>query len=438
MNNPKRGSLSQMVRQETPKFPVPETPLTPRQAREQAATARFTGLGLAALSKASEPPPSSPPVRTAPSESQPSLFQDILEGVKARRDALRQQHAQDRVAAEASLKRPQDYRKALKEAYRLPDAKVVQRLELAALSELVDLNSLKPMRGRGAGTEGAGALAHLLDSMARHVLQARRYTQLPNQIVFHTSTELLAEALSVPTSTIWRWTQRLEAEGYCDARTHHTTATGVQGERMTMVDGTLYAVRLKVGHPARVRYDDLKQQYRNLDADRRGRHTARHARYLMDKYSEEIARSPSVQNGKTKLHGSSSPVKQIWIQILKDWAVTPGQFSDPLAFTDPCKFAFDEPKTVQDVVECLPMLQVGLASSRSALIGHFASILARELNDLHSRRWYAKLLWNALGEELSGWPGLEILGAQLQRLETDRKEWKSLRCPAALLAARLR
>ncbi len=139
MNNPKRGSLSQRVRQETPKFPVPETPLTPRQAREQAATARFVGLGLAALSKVSELPASPSPIRTAPSESQPSLFQDILEGVKARRDALRQQHVQDREAAKASLKRPQDYRKALEEAYRPPDAKVVQRLELATLSELVDL-----------------------------------------------------------------------------------------------------------------------------------------------------------------------------------------------------------------------------------------------------------------------------------------------------------
>lgn len=153
MNNPKRGSLSQMVRQETPKFPVPETPLTPRQAREQAATARFAGLGLAALSKASEPPAPSPPVRTTPSESQPSLFQDILKGVKAQRDALRQQHAQDREVAEASLKRPRDYRKALEEAYRSPDAKVVQRLEPVSLGELVDLNGLSCAPSRKSDLE---------------------------------------------------------------------------------------------------------------------------------------------------------------------------------------------------------------------------------------------------------------------------------------------
>jgi hypothetical protein len=351
---------------------------------------------------------------------------------------LRQQHDQGREAAAASLKPPQDYRKALEEAYRSPDAKVVQRLELVPLNDLVDLNGLRPTRGRGAGTEGAGALARLLDSMARHTLQARHHDQVPHQIVFHTSVELLAETLGVPTSTIWRWTQLLEAEGYCNARTHYTTATNRHGERTTMVDGTLYAVRLKVGHPARVRYDDLKQQYRNLDADRRDRHTARHARYLMDKYTEEIGRAPDVLDGKNKLHGSDSPVTQKWEKIVHEWAVTPGSFSDPLASPDPCNFGREEPKTVHDVVQRLGLLQAVRSVERSALINFFSGVLARELNDFHSRRWYAKLLWNALGEELSGWPGLEVLGAQLQRLETDRKEWKGLRCPAALLAARLR
>lgn len=81
------------------------------------------------------------------------MFQDILGEVKARRDTLRQQHAQGRQAAEASLKRPRDYRKALEEAYRSPDAKVVQRLELAALSELVDLNGLSCAPSRKSDLE---------------------------------------------------------------------------------------------------------------------------------------------------------------------------------------------------------------------------------------------------------------------------------------------
>lgn len=81
------------------------------------------------------------------------MFQDILEGVKARRDALHQQRTQDREAAEASLKRPRDYRKALEEAYRSPDAKVVQRLEAVALSELVDLNGLSYTPSRKSDLE---------------------------------------------------------------------------------------------------------------------------------------------------------------------------------------------------------------------------------------------------------------------------------------------
>jgi len=63
---------------------------------------------------------------------------------------------------------------------------------------------------------------------------------------------------------------------------------------------------------------------------------------------------------------------------------------------------------------------------------------ARDMKDAHSRLYYGKVIWQAWQAEIEGRDGLQALAVELQRLEVDRREWKGLRRPAALLAARLR
>lgn len=93
---------------------------------------------------------------------------------------------------------------------------------------------------------------------------------------------------------------------------------------------------------------------------------------------------------------------------------------------------------VQDVVYLLPTLAAAHASKRAALVGIMAATIARDLGDHKSRNYFCKIIWQAWQDELEGRSGLQHLAAQLQRLEVDRREWKELRNPAALLAARLR
>lgn len=123
-----------------------------------------------------------------------------------------------------------------------------------------------------------------------------------------------------------------------------------------------------------------------------------------------------------------------WRAALQAWAVTPGSTSTLPLFSDPV----NSPATVQDVAYMLPMLATAHPSKRPALVGLMASTLASALNDIHSRRYWCKAIWNAWRAELEGRAGLQVLAAQVARLSADLKEWPDLRKPGALLASRLR
>ena len=359
---------------------------------------------------------------------------------RANREERRRSHEKTRREAEATLP-PQDRTLSVKEAYSASARVIVRPVqgpepepvpEVRDLAELLDLAELRPKRGRGVGTEGPGRLARLLDALARHVFKTRGYRLTPGQIVFHTSQELLAEALDVDVATVRRWTRLLEARGYCDSRPHFSDMSQ-DGETVTAVDGMLYAVRLTPGHRARLGYDDLSHQWRDLDADRKAGRTA----WALLKAVRAEKKQARLE-GKKKLRGSTSPTcGGAWVQALKDWAVTPGTTSDPLE-DDPRNFPPEEARTVQDVVYALPLVLDAHPTKRAALVGMLGSALARQLHDQHSRRWYCRLIWDAYAASVEGRQGLQQLAAQLARLDADRREWGGLRNPAALLVTRLR
>ena len=327
---------------------------------------------------------------------------------------------------------------------------------LPALMELLDLPALQPTRGRGAGTEGAGALARVLDELARYVLSVRPYKQqgdkAPRQVVLHLSAEMLAAALERNDATVWRWTQTLEASGYLHARPHYTTSTNQAGERVTRVDGTLYAVRLQPGHRARLDYQDLTRQYRDLDADRAAGRTAHRAIATIERLEQderqqmgaaELGRNLNyldvLPDDKNKMQGSTDTLLTTsrYIHALKQWAVTPGQIDIPLK-TDPCIIGAEGLKGVQDVVYLLSTVFEAHPIKRGVLVDLLSATLARALDDEHSQAFYAKAIWQAYRASAEGRAGLQVLAAQLARLDVDCREWAGLRRPAALLAARLR
>jgi hypothetical protein len=327
----------------------------------------------------------------------------------------------------------------------------VQRQPLPRLSELLELAPFRPQRGKGFGTAGAGALAVRLHELARIFLAVRLYLydkdgNPPRQVVMHLCAELLAKSLGICDNTLREWTAQLTAVGFVYARQHFTSMTGKDGQRMTAVDGTLYAVSLAPGHTARLKYRDYKRQYRDLDADKAAGRTAHNAIANAERRFKEAQILECVVDDENFIEGSPDPVGQMQAELLEQlrrWAVIPGNVTtqNPLKHDPAINDAAEAERLlngVQDVVFLLPTLLEAHKSKRAALVGMMGAALARDLKDSHSRLYYCKVIWQAWQAEIEGRDGLQALAAELQRLEVDRREWKGLRRPAALLAARLR
>lgn len=483
MKNQQGDSLTHRVRQNGPIFLAPNTvdaPLTPKGAK---ATSRFLEMARAAQTRQVDAPPPAPAAVDAFLKAECSELDKIMGVLEARRDAEAAQAAK-REARKGQSQRRRDLRHAaaLEAEVRagmqlcdftpsadMPDALracyAPKRLTVSltdgppAIVDLVDLDELRPKCGKGFGGEGPGELARLLDHLARHALSVcpgkyrKRSGHWPRQIVLHLSAEMLAARLGRHVDTVREWTKILEALGYLHARLHFTQATR-NGQKGTVVDGTLYAIRIQPGHKARLSFKDLNKSYRNLDADRQAGRTAfrviERADWLEQRALEHQAEQSlnaeitnSVPDEESYIRGSTpTQVKARYLlEQLKTWAVTPGQVQDPL-FSDPRISDPDElagaVKTVQDVIYLLPTVAETHADKRAALVGILGAALARALNDQHSRRWYCKVIWAAWTTELEGRGGLQVLAAQLARLDVERKEWGTLRRPAALLNARLR
>jgi hypothetical protein len=267
----------------------------------------------------------------------------------------------------------------------------------APLGTLADLDQLHP---------GPRRLLELLHDVAVSAMAARAYPVVPSQVTIHQPQELIARALGCHLVTVWRWAQELVTAGLIAARGHYTSSKG-----STRIDGTLYAVSLQAGHLAHLTHDDLVHEYRDLDADRAAGRTAWKA-----------------------LQGSDPRDRGAWFQMLQNWAVTPGSISDSPLISDHCRV----PDTLQDAAYALPLLASAHPSKRPGLVGMLASTIAHALRDQHSRRFWCKVIWNAWTDEIEGRAGLQVLAAQLARLDADRREWTNLRRPSALLVSRLR
>ena len=479
MKNPEQGSSTAMVGQNAHTFPVLTTvnaPLTPSQAEK---AARF--MGMVTAKTAPDVAQDQPQEQVAP---RCKSYQELA-AERAERRARSKAHSRPKAKKAAppatwlskagAVLEPQEERPAwlitveeLAESLKqqvIPNnptpklRKQVQRQPVPLLADLLDLKKYRPTRGRGYGTAGAGALAELLYEKACTALAYRLYLydeetgKPPKQIVLHLSAEMIQASLGISENTLRDWTAQLVEDGFLYARAHKTTAT-FDEKILTMVDGMLYAVRLAPGHKARLRWEDYKKQYRDLDADRAAGRTAynaiqnaqRRAEQAAELAQQEAQNLEAVPEGEKNTAGSETFKAQVQAELreqLRRWAVIPGNVTleNPLN-PDPAVFSPEEVAErlngVQDVVYLLPTLSAAHHTKRAALVGIMAATLSRALNDQHSRLYWCKVIWQAWQEELEGRDGLQHLAAQLQRLEIDRREWGELRNPAAVFAARQR
>ena len=277
--------------------------------------------------------------------------------------------------------------------------------------------SLEAVIGAVVLSRGARRVFGVLHGLACDVAKARGYVARPDTVAMHLPASLLALGVGYSTRHLRRLLPELERAGLLACGAH---ASKVRD--MSLWDGYLWSVKVSVGEVVpHLRREDWHHSWRDFAGDI---DAGRTVQALLEQMSalHPDQRMNAVQDS------------------LKQWSVAPGNLNSPVACSADI-LAGAGPEAAQDVRQVayrLGELVNVPASKRAELVGRTASALARLLNDPQSRRWYCRMLWEALKAEQEGRGGLSTLSAALARLEADRAEWTELKNPAALLASRLR
>lgn len=128
---------------------------------------------------------------------------------------------------------------------------------------------LKPVRGQLTAT--AIRIYKLLHKLACYIASRRQYVPDIKTVAFFNVHELLYSFLDLPRMTYFRNLKQLKVQNLLDYRGHKTTAKG-----QTLCDGTVFRIKLNPFEKlsCQLIYADMKEDYRDLEADIKNNHTA--------------------------------------------------------------------------------------------------------------------------------------------------------------------
>jgi len=239
------------------------------------------------------------------------------------------------------------------------------------------------------------------------VLQARGHSLQVSQVVLHQPVELLALHLGISRPTFYKHLVPLQELGLIHSRSHVSSYGGLARR-----DGTLFAVSLKAGHRARIRYDDLKHRWRDLSAD----------------IASGTRTAWSFLQG---LQSKKPKDRVVKLENLEAWAVKPG-YTDKKPDKSDCKAG------LQEYVYSLELLADTHSKRRAESVDQYAQALAAGYGDHSNINFWRWVLWRSLEAETRGESALWQLQNALTRLAVDIQEWAGLKKPGALLVRRLR
>lgn len=260
-------------------------------------------------------------------------------------------------------------------------------------------------------SDTARKLYAALVATAVETAKARGYSPGTTHVTLHLPLEILADTCAIHRVTAWRNLKPLKELGLIDCRAHKGN---LRGEVRNT--GTLFQVRLNpvAGSKARLSFDDLKHQWRDLDRDVRRKRTA--YRTLKNRLQQ------SVEPSTTELD----------ISRLLQWTLPPKPNQPPLKLLpDSCGARQTSLETLLDVKSCPK-------EERNSMVALAAQALAQALSDGSSVSWYQKLLWqllrrsDATGEDFS-----YQVYMMATRARTDSVEGFARR-PGALFVSRLK
>ena len=243
----------------------------------------------------------------------------------------------------------------------------------------------------------------LLFAVAQRVAKARGYAAGVAQVSFMVPAEVVAYALGVHRSTLYRHLPRLQDAGLVDYRAHRTTYNG-----RTVADGTVWSVKVSAlcTAPARVRLEDLQHQWRDLGADvERGRTAYQQVRQSISKESSRSA-----------------------LEVVLGWSLPPHDQEGPLPVT-----VAPGSSTGVEVVLDVPFAPL---EERGDMVDLAARAAAAHLGD-DSINFYRWLLWQLLRLHDRGQDYFEMAHLMIRRAGVDRSEGFA-RSAGALLVSRLK
>lgn len=261
-------------------------------------------------------------------------------------------------------------------------------------------------------SRGARRLWELLHRLALDMSRDRGYTFVASQIVLHLPRPSLAGNLNYHPDHVARLGRELERAGLLDCGGHVQRVKG-----FSMYDGTLWGVLMVPGgEPPRIRPEEWRHNWR-------------------PDYEAELDAKTGAAAEMSELLGRCADEEEKY-QAARARAANPGvdaQNHPPLPSSDNCDHA-----SLKAVVERLGEIWHLHPSKRPRAIGLLASQIARVLCEPERRLYWCKVIWDALKSQNELRGGLQVLAAQISRLEVDLREGAPWRNPGAVLAARLK
>lgn len=251
-----------------------------------------------------------------------------------------------------------------------------------------------------------------LHEVAVRVAESRGYHARVSRVSFFCPMEIVAYALDMHRSTLWRNLRELLELGYIDARVHYTTLYG-----RTVIDGTVWQVKMNPlqGKSARLGYDELKARYRDL--------------------SRDVQKSETVHQyiKNSKMQQSEMPKgdKDV-INTILDWTF------NPLTNKNPVKPDCCISRT--NALECVLDVPHADRDARNDMVGDAADAIAHATGDQGSVSFYRQFLWDLLrrfDQGIDNGEAFRKLYNEVLRVSVDKSEGFA-RKAGALLVSRLK
>jgi hypothetical protein len=245
----------------------------------------------------------------------------------------------------------------------------------------------------------------LLNLLGCTVAHRRGYHRKAGQVSYFCPAESICAHLGISRGSFYRSLKELVVLGLVDARGHKTTINGWA----VRCDGTLWSVKLlsHKGGRARLRYEDLKASYRDLEAD--------------------------IKAGKTvwmqTRQSTTDRAELVTFESLLAWALSPAHDQNPVILT-----VASEDRLSLEILLDVPFIP---KQGRREAVDRVARALAQHLTDEGSLNFYRYLVWQLLRLHQQGRDHVLAVYQMVLRAGTDLTEGFARR-PGALLVSRLK